>query len=125
MDRKRISYKKKLGFLWLCKMAWRDSRKNRSRLFLFISSIIFGIAAIVAIYSFRQNLQKDADNQAAMFLGADLAISGNDTVSSKSKIVFDSIGDRRSQERVFASMVYFPKDSGTRLVQVRALEGDF
>jgi putative ABC transport system permease protein len=106
-------------------MAWRDSRKNRSRLFLFISSIIFGIAAIVAIYSFRQNLQKDADNQAAMFLGADLAISGNDTVSSKSKIVFDSIGDRRSQERVFASMVYFPKDSGTRLVQVRALEGGF
>jgi putative ABC transport system permease protein len=125
VDRKLIKYKKKLGFPWLCKMAWRDSRKNRSRLLLFISSIIFGIAAIVAIYSFRHNLQKDVDEQAATLLGADLVISGNDTVSTKSKDVFDSIGDRRSQECRFASMVYFPKDSGTRLVQVRALQGAF
>src|SRR6516225_6152607 len=98
MDRERINYKKRLSFLWLCKMAWRDSRKNRSRLFLFISSIVFGIAAIVAIYSFRHNLQEDVDKQAATLLGADLVISGNDTVSTKSKDVFDSIGDRRSQE---------------------------
>lgn len=125
MDRERIKFKKNLSFLWLCKMAWRDSRKNRSRLFLFISSIIFGIAAIVAIYSFRNNLQKDADYQAATLLGADLVITGNDTVSKKSKSVYDTLADRRSRECTFASMVYFPKDSGTRLVQVRALEGDF
>ena len=106
-------------------MAWRDSRKNRSRLFLFISSIIFGIAAIVAIYSFRNNLQKDADYQASTLLGADLVIAGNDTVSKKSKQIYDTLGDRRSQECAFASMAYFPKDSGTRLVQVRALQGDF
>lgn len=125
MDRKRIKYQRRLGFVWLCKMAWRDSRKNRSRLFLFISSIVFGIAALVAIYSFRHNLQKDVDQQAATLLGADLAISGNDTVSASAKAVFDSIGDRRSLERTFASMVYFPKDSGTRLVQVRALQGAY
>ena len=87
MDRKRINFKKRLDFLWLCKMAWRDSRKKRSRLLLFISSIIFGIAAIVAIYSFRHNLQKDVDEQAAILLGADLVISGNDTVSARSKDV--------------------------------------
>lgn len=125
MDRERIKFTNNLSFLWLCKMAWRDSRKNRSRLFLFISSIIFGIAAIVAIYSFRNNLQKDADYQAATLLGADLVIAGNDTVSEKSKPVYDTLGDRRSQECAFASMAYFPKDSGTRLVQVRALQGDF
>ena len=85
MDRKRIKYNRKLSLLWLCKMAWRDSRKNRSRLFLFISSIIFGIAAIVAIYSFRHNLQKDVDEQAATLLGADLVIRGNDSISTGSK----------------------------------------
>jgi len=125
MDRKRVKFNKRLGFLWLCKMAWRDSRKNRSRLFLFISSIIFGIAAIVAIYSFRHNLQKDVDEQAATLLGADLVLRSNDSVSSGSKMIFDTIGDRRSTERTFASMAYFPKDSGTRLVQVRALSGGF
>ena len=40
-----------LNFSWLLKMAWRDSRRNRSRLLLFVSSIILGIAAMVAIYS--------------------------------------------------------------------------
>src|SRR6478735_2256801 len=125
MDRKRIKFKRSLGFLWVCKMAWRDSRKNRSRLFLFISSIIFGIAAIVAIYSFRHNLQKDVDEQAATLLGADLVIRGNDSISTGSKMIFDTIGDKVSKERTFASMAYFPKDSGTRLVQVRALSGDF
>jgi putative ABC transport system permease protein len=38
-----------LRFRWLLQMAWRDSRRSRSRLFLFISSIILGIAALVAI----------------------------------------------------------------------------
>ena len=93
------------------------SRAALKRLFLFISSIIFGIAAIVAIYSFRHNLQDDVNNQSAALLGADLVISGNDTVSAKSKAVFDSMGDRRSRECRFASMVYFLKDSGTTSYQ--------
>ena len=41
-------HKGSLNFKWLLLMAWRDSRRNRSRLFLFISSIILGIAALVA-----------------------------------------------------------------------------
>ncbi|MBD0352224.1 MAG: FtsX-like permease family protein, partial [Flavisolibacter sp.] len=37
----------------------------------------------------------------------------------------DSLGDRRSEERSFASMIYFPKNGGTRLAQIRALAGEF
>jgi len=125
MDRDRIKYTREVSFGWLCKMAWRDSRKNRGRLFLFISSIIFGVAAMVAIHSFRYNLQRDVDNQASELLGADLVISGNDTIKQKAKPTFDSLGDKRSKECTFASMAYFPKQRGTRLVQVRALEGSF
>ena len=62
---------------WLLNMAWRDSRKNRGRLILFISSIIIGIAALVAINSFSENLQKDIDNEAQTLLGADLQIESN------------------------------------------------
>ena len=113
----------KLG--WLFEMAWRDSRKNRSRLMLFISSIIFGIAAIVAIYSFGYNVKKDVDNQAATLIGADLSISSNKPVDASIVPLLDSLGDRRSQERSFGSMIYFPKSQGTRLVQVRALQGSF
>lgn len=113
----------KLG--WLFKMAWRDSRRNRSRLFLFVSSIILGIAALVAIYSFGYNLRNDIDNQAATLVGADLIISGNKEPDKKVQQLLDTLGSERSQERNFASMVYFTKSNNTHLVQIRALQGGF
>jgi putative ABC transport system permease protein len=106
-------------------MAWRDSRRSRSRLFLFISAIFFGIAALVAIYTFRFNLENDIDAQAATLIGADLQISSSKPVDANIKPLLDSLGDKRSEERDFVSMIYFPKSSGTRLVQVRALQGGF
>jgi len=56
----KIKKKKKhlLNDKWVWQMAWRDARRNFSRLFLFISSIIIGIAALVAINSFNENLKK-------------------------------------------------------------------
>ncbi|WP_205503075.1 ABC transporter permease [Rufibacter psychrotolerans] len=114
-----------LNLPWLVKMAWRDSRRNRSRLFLFISSIILGIAALVAIFSFGYNLRDDIDEQAKELIGADLVITSNRPVNPKMMPLLDSLGTRRSHERSFASMVLFPKSQGTRLVQVRALEGEF
>nr|WP_066829939.1 ABC transporter permease [Rufibacter ruber] len=106
-------------------MAWRDSRRNRSRLFLFISSIILGIAALVAIFSFGHNLRRDIDQQAMSLIGADVTISSNRPVSPELQPLLDSLGDLRSEERSFASMVFFPRSQGTRLVQVRALQGGY
>ncbi|MGV3641116.1 MAG: ABC transporter permease [Adhaeribacter sp.] len=116
---------KSLNIPWLLQMAWRDSRRNRSRLFLFASSIILGIAALVAIYSFGYNLENDIHNQAKTLLGADLAIYSNQEVKPPMQKLLDSLGQHRSQERSFASMVYFPRSQGTRLVQVRALAGAY
>ncbi len=114
-----------LNFQWLLKMAWRDSRKNRSRLLLFISSIILGIAALVAIYSLGNNLHDEVNTQAASLLGADLKISGNKSPTPEIRKIIDSLGGRRSEEHSFASMALFIKSGGTRLVQIRALKGDF
>ncbi|HEY8660913.1 MAG TPA: FtsX-like permease family protein [Hanamia sp.] len=113
------------NFPWLVQMAWRDSRRNRSRLLLFISSVILGIAALVAIYSLGNNLNDEVNNQAATLLGADLEISSNQPATPTIKNIIDSLGGTRSEERSFASMVLFTKNNGTRLVQVRALEGQF
>jgi len=125
MDIDRSIFKTPLNLPWLLRMAWRDSRRNRSRLILFISSIILGIAALVAIYSFGDNLRNDIDNQAKTLLGADLAIYSNQAPKPEVQKLIDSLGNQRSQELSFASMVYFPRSNGTRLVQVRALGGAF
>ena len=106
-------------------MALRDSRRNWSRLFLFISSIILGIAALVAIFSLGENAQKDIDRQAKSLVGADLAIESNRPVSLRAKSLLDSLGNERSRERNFASMIYFIKNQESRLVQVRALDGNY
>jgi putative ABC transport system permease protein len=120
-----VNFKRKINFSWLFKMAIRDSRRNRGRLLLFISSIVFGIGALVAIYSFRYNIQNDVNEQAAGLIGADLTISGNKEPDAKMQKLLDSLGDDHSQERSFPSMVYFIKSQSTRLVQVKALQGAF
>src|SRR5690606_29524351 len=109
-------------FGWILKMALRDFRKNLSRLLLFISSIVVGIAALVAISSFGENLTKDIDNQAMELLGADLVLENNKPIEDQT---VDSIATEQAAEVSFASMVAFPSTGASRLTQVRALEGDF
>jgi putative ABC transport system permease protein len=87
-----MNYKSNLNFRWIVLMAWRDSRRNRSRLLLFISSIILGIAALVAIYSLGDNVRKDIDAQAAGLIGADLEVSTNKAVEPSMQRFLDSLG---------------------------------
>src|SRR5690606_27928765 len=122
------SKQNRLALGWILRMAWRDSRRSRSRLFLFVSSIIIGIAALVAIYALGDNLEKDIDNQAATLVGADLVLHSNRLPEEASQRLIDSVkqlSSNYSEERSFASMVLFTKSGSTRLVQVRALGGDF
>jgi putative ABC transport system permease protein len=116
--------KRPLNIPWLLKMAWRDSRRNRGKLALFISSIVLGIAALVAINSFSDNLRTDINNQAKSLIGADLVVAANKEVDAGMQHILDSlsIGGDRSDEVRFVSMVLFQASQGTRLVQVRALE---
>jgi putative ABC transport system permease protein len=120
-----MNNRKGLQLKWLVQMAWRDSRRNRSRLFLFVSSILLGIAALVAIYSLSDNLDDEIDKQAASLIGADLQIGGNRPPGEEILKLVDSLGDRKSVEQSFASMIYFTKTEDVRLVQVKAIEGEF
>ena len=106
-------------------MAWRDSRASRRKLLLFSSSIIIGIAALVAISSFGQNMRETIDLQAKSLLGADLVLAARDPFTPEMEELFAEIGGEQTREVIFSSMVYFPKSAGTRLVQVRALGRGF
>ena len=106
-------------------MAWRDSRSSRKRLFLYMSSIVLGVAALVAITSFGQNLEEAVDDQAKTLLGADLEISSRQPFSPEVEALLNSLGGDQSRETAFASMVYLPKNGRTRLAQVRALAGSY
>lgn len=115
--------KQSANWRWLFKMAWRDSRRSKSRLLLFILSIVIGIAALVAINSFSNNLKEDNNAQSKELLGADLDLSSNDSIIEYG--LLDTMQFDVSYENSFASMIYFPKNEQSRLVDVRALEGAF
>lgn len=123
MDKKISVPAQKVAWPWIFLMAWRDARKSKSRLFLFISSIVIGIAALVAINSFSDNLQSDINSQANELLGADLELASND--STFRYPVIEAMDHEVSYENSFASMIFFPKNQESRLVDVRALEGNF
>ncbi|WP_460981271.1 ABC transporter permease [Spirosoma fluminis] len=106
-------------------MAWRDSRRSRQRLLLFMSSIVLGIAALVAINSFGDNLARSIDDQARELLGADLTLSWNRPPSQKTQQLLKTIGRDRAYEVSFASLVSIPKNGGVQLAQVKGLEGRF
>ena len=108
-------------------MAWRDSRRNRGKLLLFASSIVLGIAALVAIDAFSENLQKSINNEAKGLIGADLALeTRQEGIADKGILqLIDSLGGERAREIAFVSMAFLPKSQQTRLVAVRAIEGSF
>jgi putative ABC transport system permease protein len=53
----------KPGWKWVFLMAWRDSRRNRLKLVLFVLSIVFGLSALIAIRGFRSNVQTAIQEQ--------------------------------------------------------------
>ncbi|MCX6955218.1 MAG: ABC transporter permease [Verrucomicrobia bacterium] len=111
---------------FILKMAWRDSRASRRRLVLFSMSVVLGIAALVAIGSLGANLERGIDDQAKGLLGADLIIAGRNPLSEAALKHLEVYGGERAQEMSFSSMMAFPTAQNlTRLVNVRATEGDF
>ncbi|HEX6981229.1 MAG TPA: FtsX-like permease family protein [Balneolaceae bacterium] len=106
-------------------MAWRDARSNKKRLFIYVSAIIIGVAAQVAITSFRDSLNHTVDNQSKTLLGADLEIETEQSFPEPLTAYFDSLGGEQSTVIQFPSMVLFPQNGGTRLSNIRAIKGDF
>ena len=106
-------------------MAWRDSRRSRARLLLFMASIILGIAALVGINSFGDNLARSVAEQARELLGADLVLSANHPFDAALEPALTRLGTARQSEMAFASLVQFRPGRGVRLAQVRAREGGF
>ncbi|WP_282123627.1 ABC transporter permease [Algibacter mikhailovii] len=105
-------------------MAWRDARASRVRLMLFMASIILGIAAVVSIQLFRDNLKDNIQNQSKALMGADFLIDINETPNARAQAIIDSLSPV-AKEVNFVSMIAFPKNGGTKLVRIRGLEGAF
>ncbi len=105
-------------------MAWRDGRASVSRLLLFMASIILGIAAVVSIQLFSENLKQNIQRQSKNLMGADFIIDSRQLPNERVQAIIDSLG-AGAYEVNFSSMAAFPKSGAAKLVQVRGMEGNF
>ncbi|HNC23168.1 MAG TPA: FtsX-like permease family protein [Opitutaceae bacterium] len=111
---------------FILRMAWRDSRASRRRLALVSLSVVLGIAALVGIGSFADNLKRTVELQTKALLGSDLTIAARQKFPDEAEAAFRALGAERAEEISLGSMVSFPtRGDQRRLVQVRALEGNF
>jgi putative ABC transport system permease protein len=124
-----------IGPRFVLRMAWREARAGRRRLWLLTGAVTAGVAALVAINSFTVNLRTSVAEQAKAILGADLSITARAPFSPRVEALIDSLiapdsatgrsPGRRALQVSFAAMAYVPRTAGVRLVQVRAIEGEF
>ena len=112
------------GFVF--RMARREARASARRLLLLTAAITAGVAALVAINSFTDNLRLSVQQQARSLLGADLAISSQKEFSPAVTALLDTLGQTGlARVTTFSAMAYTLGGSGARLVQVSGVTGSY
>jgi putative ABC transport system permease protein len=113
---------------FVLRMAVREIRAAPRRLLLLTASVAVGVAALVAINSFTDNLRDSVRSQSQALLGADLALSSRRPLTRKAEAILDTLvagGARLARLTSFSGMAYVPRTAGTRLVQVAAVDGPY
>jgi putative ABC transport system permease protein len=111
---------------WL-KLAWRESRASARRLGVYMGAITIGVAALVAINSFRAQVIESVDAESKALLGADLRLHSNRAFPDTVEAILDSISATGVPvSRVVTTLSVAMSEMGVpQLVQVRAVEGGY
>jgi len=110
-------------FVW--KLAFRDAKPQWRTLLLYTSSVIAGVAALVAILSFRSDVLLTVQAQSKELLGADLELRSGDPFPEPVEAFIDSVSGADATALEFSSMVIFDDEGRSRLSQIRAIDGPF
>ncbi len=117
------------GFARLLALTWRESRSARRRLLLYMSAISLGAAALVAIDSFADNVNRSVREQSRAVVGGDIAFRSRRPYTSAQTAILDTIaratGARYSRVVTFPSMAFVPRTGATRLSQIRAVSANY
>lgn len=98
--------------LFSLKTAWRDARSQYRSLILYCGGIVAGVAALVAILSFRSDILLTVEDQAKELLGADLEISQIQPFDERYQVWMDSVGGERAYSIELSSMILYRSRSG-------------
>lgn len=104
----------------------REARSALPRIGPYMLSISLGVAALVSIHSFRQDVARSVADEAQVLMGADVRLSGSAPLGDALTSMVDSLeADGYATGRVTSavSMARNTASDAVRLVQLRAVEG--
>lgn len=112
------------------RLAWRDTWASWRRLTLLVAAVMAGVAALVAINSFTDNLRHSVAEQAEALLGADLVFSARAELDTNVVVtaLVDSISRAGGRDVTvarsvsLAAMAYLPRHGTARLIQLRSVD---
>lgn len=113
-----------LGFAF--RHAGREGRSGLRRIGVYAVSIALGVAALVAVHSFRADVEGAVRAESRTLLGADLRLERGEPFSDSTRALADSLragGAEVSEVTALMSMVYAPSSDRSRLVQLHGVEG--
>ncbi|MCH8474088.1 MAG: FtsX-like permease family protein [Opitutales bacterium] len=122
-NKDRTSLGQRIG--WSLRMALRDTRAHPLRFLVAGLPVVLGIASLVAVESFRDNLEEAVERESRQLLGADLVLSARRVPDAELTAFLEEIPGEGAREVQFSSMLSIPDTGESRLVQVRAIEGGF
>ena len=110
------------------RLAWREGRAAYGRLSVFVTSIALGVGSLVAIHSFRADVQRSLGDQARALLGADVRVSSRTAFPETFHAVLDSMaaqGGDVARTTTLASMVLDARSQGVRLFQIQGVDSGY
>jgi len=114
--------------LFALKLALREGRSGFRHLGVHTASIALGVAALVAIHSFRADVTASVQEEARSILGADLRLSASRPLPDSVQSVVDSLVDGGATAvRVvdLPTMVLAERSNRARLLQLRSVQAAF
>jgi putative ABC transport system permease protein len=108
------------------RMARRDARAGLGTLAVCGGAIALGVAALVAVGSFRASVEQAIARQGRDMLGADAILSSRRPFPDSVLSLLDSLagaGTSVARATGFPSMVLAPRSGSVQLLEVRAIQG--
>ena len=110
------------------RMARREWRSTLRRLGVHMTSITIGVAALVALHSFRHDVVRSIQAENRSLLGADARLGTNREIPDSVAVIVDSLVARGADAARVTGLVSMALAEGsglTRLVQLRGVEAGF
>lgn len=107
------------------RLALRESRHGMRRVGVYMASITLGVAALVSIHSFREDVARSVRDEADVLMGANARFEANRALPDSVTTILDSLragGAETARVTTAMSMVLAPASGDVRLLQVQAAE---